>query len=73
MQDVYAVKNLDLQAVARSFGFSNPPAVNLPTNFGGKHKHRERGGAARGAIGGSRSFSSKNRQQHGDKRQIVRM
>jgi ATP-dependent RNA helicase DDX18/HAS1 len=42
MKDVFNVHKLDLEAVAKSFGFTHPPHVNLNIALGGK-KTRQKG------------------------------
>uniref|UniRef100_A0A2N9HK36 ATP-dependent RNA helicase n=1 Tax=Fagus sylvatica TaxID=28930 RepID=A0A2N9HK36_FAGSY len=72
MKDIFDVHRLDLQAVASSFCFSNPPKVNLNIDSGASKFRRN----MRKVEGGRQGFNEKNpygRQGGGDdKRHFVR-
>jgi ATP-dependent RNA helicase DDX18/HAS1 len=65
-RDIFNVHDLDLRAVARSFGFENPPQVNLGIQeLKPRNKGSRRGNAAKSHGGGSSSsFSSNARSGH---------
>ncbi|KAK4564260.1 hypothetical protein RGQ29_006365 [Quercus rubra] len=71
MKDIFDVHRLDLQAVAASFCFSNPPKVNLNIDSGASKFRRK----MRKVEGGKHGFSESNpygRHGHGDdKRQFT--
>ncbi|PNW80375.1 hypothetical protein CHLRE_07g314900v5 [Chlamydomonas reinhardtii] len=82
LKEIFNVHRLDLQAMARSFGFSVPPRVNLQLESHSSHTRK----AAKGAPGGKadyrrglstgHKFSAANphgRREAGDKRQFVRI
>ncbi|PSC68006.1 ATP-dependent RNA helicase HAS1 [Micractinium conductrix] len=83
LKDTFNVHSLDLKAVARSFGFSTPPRVNI--NIESKAAHTRKAQQAGGGGGGSadyrrmksgHKFSASNpygAKQQGDTRQFVRV
>ncbi|KAG2450310.1 hypothetical protein HYH02_004816 [Chlamydomonas schloesseri] len=87
LKDIFNVHRLDLQAVARSFGFSVPPRVNLQLESHSSHSRKAaKGGPGGGGPGGKADyrrglatghrFSAANphgKREAGDKRQFVRI
>ncbi|CAM9516716.1 unnamed protein product [Hapterophycus canaliculatus] len=81
LKNIYDVHELDLQAVARAFGFTVPPRVDLKLSArgqkgrgGGKERDQDRRKAAAGAGGGGHSFSATNpygKKAAGDRRQFT--
>lgn len=77
MKDAYNVHRLDLAAVAKSFGFTVPPRVNLNMeSSASKHRKAIKGGqAAKDAKRGSgHGFSADNPygvRKRGDQRQFA--
>ncbi|CAN0023523.1 unnamed protein product, partial [Scytosiphon promiscuus] len=81
LKNIYDVHELDLQAVARAFGFTVPPRVDLKLSArgqkgrgGGKERDQGRRKAAIGAGGGGHSFSATNpygKKAEGDRRQFT--
>ena len=85
LKDIYDVHALDLQAVARSFGLSVPPKVDLNVKTSGRNARRRThssgrnfggsasaGGKERYGAGGH-SFSAQNpygKREKGDRRQF---
>jgi len=57
LKSIFNVNNLDLQSVAKSFGFNNPPKVNLNVNASGKSEKVVR-------RGGFSSFKQKGRKMY---------
>ena len=77
LKDVYDVHSLDLQGIAASFGFTNPPKVtlNLKPNAkeGGGDPQRRKGAQSHRNTG--HGFSADNpygKKAPGDKRQFAR-
>lgn len=83
MRDVFNVHELDLLAVARAFGFTTPPRVDLAFSARGdkgkneagrkKGQRGKKGKEARMAGGGGHTFSASNPygdRSKGDKRQF---
>ncbi len=87
LKEIFNVHRLDLQAVARSFGFSTPPRVNLQLESHSSHTRKAArmaggGGAGKGGadyrrgMGTGHKFSAENpygKREPGDKRQFVRI
>ncbi|GLC33048.1 ATP-dependent RNA helicase [Pleodorina starrii] len=83
LKEIFNVHRLDLQAVARSFGFSVPPRVNLQLESHSSHTRKAAragggGGSAdyRRGMGTGHKFSAANpygKREAGDKRQFVRI
>ncbi|EFJ44723.1 hypothetical protein VOLCADRAFT_76220 [Volvox carteri f. nagariensis] len=87
LKEIFNVHRLDLQAVARSFGFSVPPRVNLQLESHSSHSRKAarlsgagggpKGGADyRRGMGTGHKFSASNpygKRDAGDKRQFVRI
>eukprot|EP00752_Nemacystus_decipiens_P003785 g3485.t1 len=81
LKNIYDVHELDLQAVARAFGFTVPPRVDLKLSArgqkgrgGGKERDQGRRKAGAGVGGGGHSFSATNpygQKAPGDKRQFT--
>ncbi|CAM9259017.1 unnamed protein product [Pylaiella littoralis] len=81
LKNIYDVHELDLQAVARAFGFTVPPRVDLKLSArgqkgrgGGKERDQGRRKTAPGAGGGGHSFSATNpygQKAQGDRRQFT--
>jgi ATP-dependent RNA helicase DDX18/HAS1 len=78
-KDIFNVHTLDLQAVARSFGFNTPPRINLQLESKAAHVRKAHKGA--GGKGGAdyrrmktgHAFSAENpygKRAEGDKRQF---
>lgn len=85
LKNMFNVHSLDLQAVAKGFGFANPPRVNLNIKATGKRERKRGGGGGFGVRGNHNSkamygssghaFSAANpygQRKAGDKRQFVR-
>uniref|UniRef100_A0A0G4FMJ1 ATP-dependent RNA helicase n=1 Tax=Chromera velia CCMP2878 TaxID=1169474 RepID=A0A0G4FMJ1_9ALVE len=86
LKDIFDVHSLDLQRVAKSFGFAVPPKVELNLKAkGGKKKESQRGPGDRGPGGGDpkaknfqrsgHTFSASNpygKRKEGDSRQFSR-
>jgi ATP-dependent RNA helicase DDX18/HAS1 len=76
LKDTFNVHTLDMAAVARSFGFTVPPRVNL--NIESKSKHARKAAnelREKGQRSKAGRFSAENpygKRQEGDKRQFVR-
>ncbi|XP_061365180.1 DEAD-box ATP-dependent RNA helicase 27-like [Gastrolobium bilobum] len=71
MKDIFSVHRLDLQAVAASFCFSNPPNVSVNINSSKQRKKMQ----MRKVDGSRHGFSESNpyaKGNAGDKRQFVR-
>eukprot|EP00903_Cladosiphon_okamuranus_P017526 g16141.t1 len=81
LKNIYDVHELDLQAVARAFGFTVPPRVDLKLSArgqkgrgGGKERDQGRRKMGSGGAGGGHSFSATNpygQKAPGDKRQFT--
>ena len=83
LKNMFNVHKLDLQAVAKGFGFVNPPRINLNLKMTGKRNVRRGGGGGVGRGGGKKqqytkggghAFSASNpygRKAKGDRRQFV--
>ncbi|CAM9351962.1 unnamed protein product, partial [Ectocarpus sp. 12 AP-2014] len=79
LKDIYDVHELDLQAVARAFGFTVPPRVDLKLSARGQKgrgggKERDQGRRKMAVGGGGHSFSATNPYGHkapGDRRQFT--
>lgn len=79
LKDTFNVHGLDLKAVARSFGFSSPPRVNI--NIESKATHTRKAAQAGAGQGADyrrtgHKFSTQNpygQRQAGDTRQFVRV
>lgn len=75
MKDIFNVHQLDLQKVAASFGFKNPPKVNLDLDSSAaKHRKKMRrvDGGKRHGISASNPYGRKGNGGGGDKRQLAR-
>ncbi|AQK62277.1 DEAD-box ATP-dependent RNA helicase 51 [Zea mays] len=75
MKDIFNVHQLDLQKVAASFGFKNPPKVNLDLDSSAaKHRKKMRrvDGGKRHGISASNPYGRKDKGGAGDKRQLAR-
>ncbi|EFW98944.1 dead box ATP-dependent RNA helicase [Grosmannia clavigera kw1407] len=64
LRSVFDVHKLDLTAVAKSFGFSKPPRVDL-TLAASMAKNKAGGGGSGGGSGGRRAYGSQPRQHNG--------
>ncbi|GLI65585.1 hypothetical protein VaNZ11_009159 [Volvox africanus] len=85
LKEIFNVHRLDLQAVAKSFGFSVPPRVNLQLESHSSHTRkaaRADGGGGKGGVdyrrgmGTGHKFSAANpygKRDAGDKRQFTRL
>lgn len=79
LKDTFNVHSLDLKAVARSFGFSTPPRVNINIESKAAHTRKAQkgaGGADYRRMKTGHKFSASNpygQRQGGDKRQFVRV
>ncbi|KXZ57007.1 hypothetical protein GPECTOR_1g91 [Gonium pectorale] len=80
LKEIFNVHRLDLQAVARSFGFSVPPRVNLQLESHSSHTRKaartQSGADYRRGMGTGHKFSASNpygKRDAGDKRQFVRI
>lgn len=80
LKDAFNIHSLDLKAVARSFGFSTPPRVNVNIESKAAHTRRAQKSSGQGADyrrqKGGHSFSASNpygRREQGDSRQFVRV
>ncbi|GIL44399.1 hypothetical protein Vafri_1877 [Volvox africanus] len=85
LKEIFNVHRLDLQAVAKSFGFSVPPRVNLQLESHSSHTRkaaRVAGGGGKGGVdyrrgmGTGHKFSAANpygKRDAGDKRQFTRL
>ena len=82
LKDTFNVHALDLKAVARSFGFSAPPRVNINIESKAAHTRRAHkgGGGGEGADyrrgGSAHKFSAASpygKREGGDNRQFVRV
>ncbi|CAN0291757.1 unnamed protein product [Ectocarpus sp. 6 AP-2014] len=79
LKDIYDVHELDLQAVARAFGFTVPPRVDLKLSARGQKgrgggKERDQGRRKMAVGGGGHSFSATNpygQKAPGDRRQFT--
>ncbi|CAB1114216.1 unnamed protein product [Ectocarpus sp. CCAP 1310/34] len=79
LKDIYDVHELDLQAVARAFGFTVPPRVDLKLSARGQKgrgggKERDQGRRKMALGGGGHSFSATNpygQKAPGDRRQFT--
>ena len=74
LKNIFDVRELDLAAVAKSFGLGVPPKVTLPLKTSGKNakRKREKGGSSRYSKSGH-SFSAENpygKRQASDNRQF---
>lgn len=75
-KDIFNVHTLDLQAVAKSFGFLTPPRINLGLESKSAHTrkaHKKEGGADFRRKGTGHAFSAENpygRRDVDDKRQF---
>ncbi|KAL4445819.1 hypothetical protein ABPG77_009018 [Micractinium sp. CCAP 211/92] len=79
LKDTFNVHSLDLKAVARSFGFSTPPRVNINIESKAAHTRKAQktaGGADYRRMKTGHKFSASNpygQRQEGDSRQFVRV
>ena len=77
LKDVYDVGNLDLKAVAESFGFEHPPKVTLMLKANAKESGRKgggKGGKGMSKAGSGHKFSAENpygQRGSGDTRQFA--
>uniref|UniRef100_A0A7S3D4W8 ATP-dependent RNA helicase n=1 Tax=Palpitomonas bilix TaxID=652834 RepID=A0A7S3D4W8_9EUKA len=77
LKNIYNVYNLDLQKVAKSFGFSNPPKIDLNLSAKGGKGHKVVAGQQKGTTskkGSGHTFSAANpygKRDPNDKRQFV--
>ncbi|XP_027330838.1 DEAD-box ATP-dependent RNA helicase 27-like [Abrus precatorius] len=69
MKDIFNVHRLDLQAVAASFCFSNPPNVSLNINSSKQRKKMRKVDGSRHGFSDSNPYGKRNAD---DKRQFVR-
>ena len=68
LKTVFNVELLDLQRVAKSFGFSNPPSVSLSILMAGREGGRE-GGRGRGRERGERERKKERKGGEGGKKE----
>jgi ATP-dependent RNA helicase DDX18/HAS1 len=77
LKDTFNVHTLDLSAVAKSFGFTTPPRVNMSLESKAKHaRGRKQHAGHRAGLGTGHAFSADNpygKRGDSDKRQFVRM
>jgi len=79
-KDIFDVQSLDLQQVARQFGFTVPPKINLNVNSSGSALKKRGGGGGAGftkkqKLSTGHPFSASNpygKREASDKRQFVR-
>ena len=77
LKEIFNVHRLDMQAIAKSFGFSTPPRVNLAIESKSSHTRK----AAKSSRpdfkrGTGHKFSASNsggKRDEGDKRQFARI
>lgn len=77
LKDVYNVHSLDLLAVAKSFGFTRPPKVQLNLESKAAHTRKakklaEQGGGRRATGHGFSAANPYGKRAEGDTRQFVR-
>lgn len=68
-KDIFSVQRLDMQAVAASFCFSNPPNVSLNINMSKQRKKTRRVDGSRHGFNPNNPYGKRNAD---DKRQFVR-
>ncbi|GAU19027.1 hypothetical protein TSUD_193650 [Trifolium subterraneum] len=69
MKDIFSVKRLDLQDVATSFCFSNPPNVSININTSNQRKNTRKVDGSRHGFNPNNPYGKRNAD---DKRQFVR-